>query len=255
MSSGCDPTTRSQRLHCFQIRYCASPSVSIERVGAMWITLARQSSSRRRSSGRAGVEHQRARGARGVGDCEKLCGRKIDDEKTHAVGEHPCQGCDRIFAWGELGVGDREGLVEEPAGCVVVVHRHARAGDEVICRRDIEDRDRLAGMRLWMTPTLTASGSASAGWLAAASTARAAAQKRAQSACKAWRLERKAGRGLGLLVGVRSEHSCGADPFPSKPTRPAYGSRRATTGPSQRARPPRPASPEQTSMGISAVLS
>ena len=51
LSSGCDPTTSSQRLHCFQIRYCASPSASIERVGAVWITLARQSSSRRRSSG------------------------------------------------------------------------------------------------------------------------------------------------------------------------------------------------------------
>ena len=55
---------------------------------------------------------------------------------------------DRIVAWGELGVDDRKGLVEEAAGGVVVVHRHARAGDEVIRRRDIEDRNRIAGMRL-----------------------------------------------------------------------------------------------------------
>ena len=97
--------------------------------------------------GRAGVEHQRACGARRVGDRENLGGGKIDDEKAHAVGEHLVERRDRIVAGGELGVDDREGLVEEAAGGVVVVHRHARAGDEVVRGRDIEDGDRLARMR------------------------------------------------------------------------------------------------------------
>ena len=112
------------------------------------MTLARQSSSRRRSSGRAGVEHQRTGWARGVGDSENLGGREIDDEKAHAVGEHLLQWRDRIIPWRELGVDDRKGLVEEPAGGVVVVHRHARAGDEIVRRRDVEDRDRFARMGL-----------------------------------------------------------------------------------------------------------
>ena len=94
--------------------------------------------------GRACVEHQRARGARSVGDCEKLGGRKVDDEKRTPSSSIPVSGRDRVFAWGELGVDDREGLIEEAAGRVVVVHRHARAGDEVVRGRDIEDRDRLA---------------------------------------------------------------------------------------------------------------
>jgi hypothetical protein len=37
-------------------------------------------------------------------------------------------------------------LIEEAASGVVVVYRHARAGNEVVGRRDIQDRDRLARM-------------------------------------------------------------------------------------------------------------
>ena len=48
----------------------------------------------------------------------------------------------------ELGVDDREGLIQEASGCVVVVHRHPCAGDEVVRRGDIQDGDRLATMRL-----------------------------------------------------------------------------------------------------------
>ena len=97
--------------------------------------------------GRARVEHQRARGARRVGDRENLGRGKIDDEKAHAVGEHVLQRGNRIVAGGELGVDDREGLIEEAAGRVVVIHRHARAGDEVVRGRDIENGDRLARVR------------------------------------------------------------------------------------------------------------
>ena len=97
--------------------------------------------------GRARVEHQRTRGARRVGDRKNLGGGKIDDEKAHAVGEHVLQRGNRIFAGGELGVDDREGLIEESAGRVVVIHRHARAGDKVVRGRNIEDGDRLARVR------------------------------------------------------------------------------------------------------------
>ena len=45
-----------------------------------------------------------------------------------------------------LRIDDREGLVEEAPGGVVI-HRHPRAGDEVIRGRDIQDRDRFARMR------------------------------------------------------------------------------------------------------------
>ena len=89
--------------------------------------------------GGAGVEHQRARGPRRVGDCENFGRRQIYDEEAHAVGEHILQRPNRIVARGELGVDDREGLVEEAAGGVVVVHPHARAGDEVVRGRDVEN--------------------------------------------------------------------------------------------------------------------
>ena len=45
------PAISTQRRHFFQIRYCASPSASIARLGATCSTLARQSCSRNRSSG------------------------------------------------------------------------------------------------------------------------------------------------------------------------------------------------------------
>ena len=97
---------------------------------------------------RARVEHHRAKGAGRVGDRKNLGRGKVDDEKAHTVGQHFFQGRDRIFAWRELGVDDREGLIEEAASRVVVVHRHARAGDEVVRGRDVEDRDRFARMGL-----------------------------------------------------------------------------------------------------------
>ena len=77
-------------------------------------------------------------------DRENLSGREVDNEEAHAVGEHLLQRRDRILARGELGVDDREGLVEEAPGGVVVIQRHAGAGDEVIRGRDIQDRDRFA---------------------------------------------------------------------------------------------------------------
>ena len=96
---------------------------------------------------RARIEHERAEGAGRVGDGENLGRGKVDDEKAHAIVEHALERRDRILAGGELGVDDREGLIEEAAGRVVVVHRHARTGDEVVGRRNIQDRDRFARMR------------------------------------------------------------------------------------------------------------
>jgi hypothetical protein len=72
----------------------------------------------------------------------------VSDEKADAIGEHPVQRRNPIFARVEIGVDER----------------HARAGDEVVRGRDIEDRDRFARLASSMMPTLTASWSALASW-------------------------------------------------------------------------------------------
>ena len=157
----------------------------------------------------AGVKDQRARGARGVGERENLCGREIDDEKAHAVGEHLLQGRGRIIAWGELGVGDRKGLVEEAAGGVVVVHRHARAGDEVIRRRNIEDRNRIAGMRLMDDADLDGERVRLGGLARGREHRKSRRAKKGAKRLPGVAARGKAGRGLRLLVGAKSEHSAG----------------------------------------------
>ena len=89
-----------------------------------------------------------ARGARAVGDGENFRSGEVDDEKPYAVLEHAIQRPKRILAGRELRVDNGEGLVEKAPGGVIVVHRHARAGDKVVRGRDIKDRDRVARMRL-----------------------------------------------------------------------------------------------------------
>ena len=98
--------------------------------------------------GRAGIEDEYARGARAVGDGENFRSGEVDDEKPYAVLEHAIQRPKRILAGRELRVDNGEGLVEKAPGGVIVVHRHARAGDKVVRGRDIKDRDRVARMRL-----------------------------------------------------------------------------------------------------------
>jgi hypothetical protein len=96
--------------------------------------------------GRPSIEDERALILGRVGDLEQRVGRQIDDEVAHAlVDKRPRRGCG-VVVRAELDVLDRERLVEELAGRVVVGHRHPGAGDELVGGRDIEDRDRLARM-------------------------------------------------------------------------------------------------------------
>ena len=96
--------------------------------------------------GRPGVEDQRALILGGVGDLEKRVGRQIDDQVAHALVEERLRRRERVVVRGELDVLDREGLVEEFAGRVVVGHRHLGAGDKVVGGGNIDDRDRLPRM-------------------------------------------------------------------------------------------------------------
>ena len=97
---------------------------------------------------RARVEDQRFLGPRRVRDRKKLVRGQISDDVPDARGEHVVERRDRIVAGPELCVDDRKGLIEELSGGVVVRHRHARAGDEIVRGRNVKNGDCLAAMRL-----------------------------------------------------------------------------------------------------------
>ena len=132
LSSSCEPTTSSQRFHCFQTRYWARPSASIERVGAVWITLARQSCSRRPVVDRAGIEQHGSAIADRVGGLQQRIRGKIgDDEADVAIGERNRR-LGRVVAVLEPNFFQGEVLVQELAGGVVVLDREPGAGDAVV---------------------------------------------------------------------------------------------------------------------------
>ena len=80
-SSAWEPSTKNHLRHCFQTRYCASPSASMERVGATWTTLPRHFSSRKTSS-LAPMLKISVRAASGeIGDLDQSFGGQVGQDE------------------------------------------------------------------------------------------------------------------------------------------------------------------------------
>ena len=146
--SGCEPLISSQLRHCFQTRYCASPSASIARVGATWMTLARHSSSRSLSSGAETLKSNAPLAfARSLAASRRSGGEIGDDEpralarRAHRRGGGVIAFVERLRRW-------PRSLIGEFAGRIVVGDAQQRARERVVGGGNVEDGESFARMRL-----------------------------------------------------------------------------------------------------------
>ena len=112
------------------------------------MTLARQSSSRSRSSGAPALNTSALLVAGEVGDFQERIRRQVDDQEADPGVEQALRRSGRVVARGELHVVDRERLVEKLPGGIVVGHREPGPGDEIVGGGDVEDRDGVARVGL-----------------------------------------------------------------------------------------------------------
>ena len=96
---------------------------------------------------RADVEEKQAALACGVGGLEQhLRGKVGDDQRDAAIGKLRHRSCGVVPAF-EARRLDRERLVEELTGCIVILDRELRTGDAVVGRGLLDERDRLRSLR------------------------------------------------------------------------------------------------------------
>ena len=112
------------------------------RVGAVWNTFARHSSSRRMSSVAPTLKISTPLSRAMSAIDSKLLGRNVGEHIAVALGDHLLEGRHDIGVRLHLGHVEREFLAQELAGRVVVGDRHIGAGNALVARRDVEHRQR-----------------------------------------------------------------------------------------------------------------
>jgi hypothetical protein len=88
------------------------------------------------------VEDQHTVFPREVGDRQQLPSRNVGKDVAVTLFDHVLERRHDIRIRPHLGDVEGEFLIEEPAGRVVVADRHFSAGDALVARRYIEDRQR-----------------------------------------------------------------------------------------------------------------
>jgi hypothetical protein len=90
---------------------------------------------------RADIEQHDILTLRRVRERQHRVGRRVDQNEPRAPRDQRVEGCDGVAARGHGFGGEREGLLHEAAGRIVVVEPDLRPGHAVVGRRIIEPRD------------------------------------------------------------------------------------------------------------------
>jgi hypothetical protein len=90
---------------------------------------------------RARIEYDYAALTHRIGDLELRIGRQVGDDQRDAALDHRRGGRHRVVLLADAHVLQRETLVQEPAGGVVVVDRHLGARQPVVLGRRLEQRN------------------------------------------------------------------------------------------------------------------
>ena len=112
------------------------------RVGAVWNTFTRHSSSRRMSSVAPTLKISTPLSRAMSAIDSKLRGRNVGEHVAVALGDHLLEDRNDIGVRLHLGHLEREFLAEEIAGRVVVADRDIRAGNAFVARRNVEHGQR-----------------------------------------------------------------------------------------------------------------
>lgn len=123
----------------------------MKRDGAIWITLARQSSCRNRSSLAPALKKMRPCSRPASATLSKVSAGRSAMKRDAAAGELQGGG-NRIVLGPKAYCLDRERLVEEFAGRIVVLDRELRAGDAVIGCGLLHERDSFGSFRATEIP-------------------------------------------------------------------------------------------------------